>query len=269
MIRWISFLLAISLSTTLYADEMSDALVLQQRKEFQQAKQIFSKLANEGNVKAQEELADMYWYGDGMPMDLAQAEYWFTKAAQAGSSKATSSLQVMKARVTRKPEITYYTTDFDGGKLKFSSSGCVKPEVPEVSKNNLEIKKVTADIQTWSSCYSAYLKALSTSPQGLALVPKDLVVIMSDADLAASTQKIDKTMAAIIAEAKSTAQEVNARIDAWKKETEAYVIKTNGGKAGMSVEEFEIFQRNIRNELEMYRNSREVMPPVRNPTTNK
>ena len=267
MIRQALFLLALAFSTSIYADEMSDALASHQKKDYQQAKQIFSKLADAGNLRAQEELADMYWYGDGMAVDLQQAQYWFTKAAQGGSSKAKSSLEVMKARVDRKQEIAYYTTQFDGGKLQFDKSGCTKPAIPEVSKTNVEIKKVTADIQAWSTCYTGYIQMLSNSPQGLALIPPDLTTIMSDEDLSVAAATIDQKMAGIVSNAKLTAKDVNTQVDAWKKETEAYVIKANGGKAGMSPEEFEIFQRNIRDQLDMYRNSRDFVPIVRNPTT--
>lgn len=253
MIRWISFLLAVSLSTSVYADEMSDALAAQQKKDFAQAKLIFSKLANDGNVKAQEELADMYWYGDGMAIDLAQAEFWFNKAAQGGSEKALASLKVMKARVDRKQEIAYYTTHFDGGKLQFSNSGCTIPDVPAVSKTNIEIRKVKADIQAWSTCYNGYIKTLSAAPRGLAVVPQDLLNIMSDSDVAAATDTIDKKLAGIVLTAKAAAEDVNTKVDAWKKDTEAFVIQASGGKNGMSLEEFEIFQRNIRSQLEMYR----------------
>lgn len=271
MIRWISFLLAVAMSTGVHADEMSDALTAQQKKDFSQAKQIFSKLAKDGNVKAQEELADMYWYGDGMPIDLAQAEFWFNKAAQGGSEKAKASLQVMKARVDRKQEIAYYTTNFDGGKLQFSNSGCTKPDVPAVSKTNVEIRKVKADVQAWSTCYNDYIKTLSTAPQGLAVVPQDLLSIMSDADVAAATVTIDKKMAGIVLTAKATAEEVNTKVDAWKKDTEAFVIQASGGKNGMSLEEFEIFQRNIRSQLDMYRAASPgaSTPMTFNPVTRK
>ncbi len=269
MIRRISLLFALVFSTNIFASELADGLAFQQKKDYPQAMQIFSKLATEGDMRAQEELADMYWYGDGMAVDLQKAQYWFTKAAQLGSSKAKASLNVMHARLDRRQEISYYTTQFDGGKLQFENSGCVKPIIPGVSTTNSEIKKVTTEINAWSACYTDYIQTISAAPQGVAMIPKDLMTIMSDEDLGKAAVTIDRKVANIVAQAKLIAEEVNSKIDAWKKDTEAYVIKANGGKAGMSLEEFEIFQRNIRTQLEMYRNSKEFVQPTRNPTTTK
>jgi hypothetical protein len=256
MLRWILFLVAMALTTYVYADDISEALALYQKKEFQQAKQLFSNLANDGNVKAQEELADMYWYGDGMPIDLVQAEYWFTRAAQGGSNKAQASLEVMKARVDRKQEIFYYTSQFDGGKLQFANSGCTKPSIPAVSKSTSDIKRVTAEIQAWNTCYNDYVTMFKASPLGLSLIPKDLLYIMSDNDRTVAASAIDKKTADIVVGVKSMAEEVNNSIEAWKNATQAYIVQANGGKAGMSDEELETFLRTRSGDAETIRNSR-------------
>ena len=225
-----------------HADELSDAIAMHQRREYPQAMQMFSKLANAGHTQAQEQLADMYWFGDGMPVDLVQAERWFTKAAQAGSQKAQQSLVVMRARVSRRDEIAYYTTRFDGAKLKFSNSGCVQPAVPAVSKTNAEINQNSGSVERWSECYNQYVSRLRAALPVTSAIPKDLMNIMSDDDLVRATALMDKSLLANADEAKQIAARVSADIEAWKRETESFVAAANAKKSGMTPAEYELFQ---------------------------
>lgn len=225
-----------------HADELSDAIAMHQKREYPQAMQVFSKLANAGNTQAQEQLADMYWFGDGMPVDLIQAERWFTTAAQAGGQKAQQSLVVMRARVTRRDEIAYFTTRFDGAKLKFSNSGCVQPAVPAVSKTNAEINQVSGSIEQWSECYNQYVSRLRAALPVTSAIPKDLMDIMSDDDLAHATVLMDKSLLTNAEEAKQIAARVSADIEGWKRETESFVAVANAKKSGMSPAEYELFQ---------------------------
>jgi len=48
--------------------------------------------ASSGNIDAQLQLADLYESGFGVPVDFAQAAYWYRKAADAGSAKAQNQL---------------------------------------------------------------------------------------------------------------------------------------------------------------------------------
>ncbi len=239
-----------------HADELTDALAMHQRREYPQAMQVFSKLANEGNTHAQEQLADMYWFGDGLPIDLVQAERWFTQAAQAGSQKAQQSLVVMRARVTRRDEIANYTTRFDGAKLKFSNSGCVQPAVPAVSKTNAEINQVSGSIERWSECYNQYVSRLRAALPATSVIPKDLMDIMSDDDLARATARIDKSLLANADEAKQIAARVNADIEAWKRETEGFVTATNAKESGMTPAEYELFQASRQSAIGTQRSDR-------------
>lgn len=48
--------------------------------------------AGSGDLDAQLQLADLYESGFGVSVDLAQAAYWYRKAAEAGSAKAQNLL---------------------------------------------------------------------------------------------------------------------------------------------------------------------------------
>ena len=225
-----------------WADELGDAQQLHAKHQYAQALPLFTKLANEGNVQAQSQLGEMYWYGDGMPVDLKQAESWFTKAAQAGDKKALAALAVMKARVARKQEIEYYTLRFDGGDLRFNEFGCVRPKVPEVSRASDEIQRVTADIQRFADCYNSFARRMTAASPALKLVPKDLLDIMSDEDIARAKALMDKTLNDITRDVSATVASVNAQTAAWKTATQAWVAQVNKGK-GMTVDEWDAWQR--------------------------
>jgi len=255
-IRLLSIALSVLVCSGARADELSDGIALHQKREYPQAMQIFSKLANAGNTQAQEQLADMYWFGDGMPVDLVQAEHWFTKAAQAGSQRAQQSLVVMRARVSRRDEIAYYTTRFDGAKFKFSNSGCVQPIVPVVSKTNAEINQVSGSIERWSECYNQYVSRLRAALPATSAIPRDLMDIMSDDDLARATALIDKSLLANADEAKQIAARVSAEIEAWKRETESFVTAANAKKSGMTPAEYELFQASRQSAIGTQRSDR-------------
>jgi len=54
-----------------------------------------SRLANQGDAKAQTFLGEMYEFGKGMPQDYAEAVKWFRKAADQGNAKGQNDLGVM------------------------------------------------------------------------------------------------------------------------------------------------------------------------------
>jgi hypothetical protein len=244
-VRLLSIALSLLVCTSARADELSDAMAMHQKREYQQAMQVFSKLANQGNVLAQEQLAEMYWFGDGMPIDLKEAERWFTSAANAGSQKAKLSLAVMRARVARRDEIAYYSTRFDGGNLQFSKSGCVPPTVPAASKTNAEIAHVSEDIRLWSECYNQFVARLRAALPATKSIPKDLLDIMADEDLARATVLIEKVILSNADEAKTVATRVSSETESWKRATEDYVTATNTKRTGMTAAEYELYQRSV------------------------
>jgi len=56
------------------------------------------KAAAQGNADAQINLGNMYYYGQGVPQDYAQAVYWYRKAAEPGNALAQFSLGYMYAK---------------------------------------------------------------------------------------------------------------------------------------------------------------------------
>ena len=57
-----------------------------------------TRLAEQGNAKAQSRLGDMYSKGYGVEKNGNKAFYWYTKAADAGNHSAQNNLAVMYAK---------------------------------------------------------------------------------------------------------------------------------------------------------------------------
>jgi|TARA_E500000178_G_C17000339_1_gene745320 TPR repeat protein len=74
------------------------------RGDFGAALKLWKPLAEEGDVKTQNNLAWLYLKGDGVPQDLSEAARWFRKAAEQGLAVAQSTLAVMLARGSGVPK---------------------------------------------------------------------------------------------------------------------------------------------------------------------
>ena len=75
-------LLSLGLAQAVWADDVSD---------FQETLQA----AEQGNAQAQLDLGVMYYKGEGVRQDYAQAVQWFRKAAEQGDANAQYNLGVM------------------------------------------------------------------------------------------------------------------------------------------------------------------------------
>ena len=68
----------------------------------------YTKAAEQGNAKAQFNLAHSYAHGQHVPQDYKQAVKWYTKAAEQGDAKAQTSLALMYGRGQGVPQDNVY-----------------------------------------------------------------------------------------------------------------------------------------------------------------
>ena len=61
------------LAGLVHAGELDDAKALFEQKKYPEAMKLYTKLANAGNVEAQQSLGQMYWYGEAGEIDEAKA----------------------------------------------------------------------------------------------------------------------------------------------------------------------------------------------------
>lgn len=227
MIKLVFVAFALSFVANSYADELSDAYKLYKNKEYKASAALFSKLADNGNAEAQEMMGELYWYGDGMAIDTNKAEQWFKKSAAQGNQKAQGFVTLIAKRDSKKSQIYYFTDQFDGGNVKFERFNCIRPSIPDVSKTNEEIKRVTTEVKSWLECYNQFVENLNlVLPAGKA-IPKDVEEIMTDEEMTKAVRLMDKTYAQISADAKKVTDTILEEQVSWKKLTESYVISNN------------------------------------------
>lgn len=92
--RYLTVLLALLFSQTVFANKCVD---LMQKEEFYEASDICTSMANKGDRNAQFSLGVLYYQGNGVMSDLAQAQKWIRKAAEQNHSQAQYNLGIMLA----------------------------------------------------------------------------------------------------------------------------------------------------------------------------
>ena len=100
------FLLLLTHSFLAVAD-IEAASQAYRNKEYRTAFEAFTKLANDGNARAQTVLAMMYKYGESTPIDLEQAFHWYLEAGFQGHPLAQYNVGMMLVNgegVTADPE---------------------------------------------------------------------------------------------------------------------------------------------------------------------
>ena len=202
------------------ADELADGMKAWEKRDFAQAQQIYSKLANAGNVQAQLLLGELYGFGEGVPEDLAQAEKWIAKAQAGGNPDAAASLVNMRQRAARKADIARYVSGYDGADVALSKFNCVKPAYPDVSRSKAQIKEVEAATKAWRACYDRFAANLESKlPAGKA-IPEDVSGMMSLMELDQARSAMDKAYAQAASVASAEAKEIMAGYDGWYARTE-------------------------------------------------
>lgn len=227
MKRLMVLLGGVLLAGALHAGELEDAKALFEQKKYTEAFKLYTKLANAGNVEAQQSLGQMYWYGEAGQVDEAKAEQWFRKAAAKGNAVAIASLELMKQRVARRADIDYWVSGYDGAELTSGKFRCVAPRIPSVSKQSDEIDRVGKAIAKWQDCHNAFVENLNAASPLDKQIPPDIAKLMNAAETERAHAHLARVQENLVAEAKVGAKLVLADIAVWRNATEAYIAEHN------------------------------------------
>ena len=96
--------LAITLSSTVFADDFSDIAVAFHKGDYKTAMKLMKPLAEQGDAGAQYSLGLMYDEGRGVPKNNQQAVKWYRLAAEQGHASAQYALGFMYANGEGVPE---------------------------------------------------------------------------------------------------------------------------------------------------------------------
>ncbi len=220
MKKMFAVVLLCTLAVGARADELSVGMKAWEKRDFAQAQQIYTRLANAGNVQAQLLLGELYGFGEGVPEDLAMAEKWIGKAQAGGNPDAAASLASMRQRAARKADIARYVGGDDGAKLELEKFGCVRPVYPEVSRSKAAIKEVEALTKAWRACYDQFAANLAAQMPPGKSIPSDVSDLMSLVELDQARTSLDRAYTQAGSAASAEAKAILADYDGWFARTE-------------------------------------------------
>jgi len=221
------FCLALGAARIASADELLEANALFAKKAYPEALQKYTKLANAGNVTAQQHLGGMYFYGEAGSVDIDKAALWWGKAAARGDKEAIAALDMMKQRAARSKDIDYWITQYDGSELTSGEYRCPAPRFPAVSKVNEEIQRYSDKMKTWEACHNGLVKHLNATLPLDKLIPEDLARLMTKDEMDKATAHLKEVGDNISENTKVSGNLVLADYNVWRNATEAYVKEHN------------------------------------------
>ena len=219
--------LALVASTSAFAGELEDAQALFDKKDYAGAMKIYTRLANAGDPAAQQQLGQMYWYGEAGAVDEAKAKELFEKSAAKGNKVAAESLVVMEQRVTKRAEIDYWIKGYTGADLQSGEYRCPAPRIPAVSKINEEIDRVNKAVTTWQDCYNKMVTNLNAQSPLSKRIPPEIARLMTKQETEASNAYLEQVRQNIAEGAKVNSKMVLADFAAWRSQTEAFIEEHN------------------------------------------
>lgn len=205
------------------ADDLGDADKALRARDFGRAFPLYARLADAGNAEAQFRLGEMYWYGDGMAVDMGKSRAWLQKAAAAGHAGAREALALLAQRERYAGDIAYWTTKYEGEDLVSGRYACPMPDIPDVSTQIEEIRKVGGEMRRWASCYNKFAADVSAAGPTSNRIPAELRKLMTPPELAQTVKRLDTVVAAVIQRRESEADVFAARRANWMAATDKYL----------------------------------------------
>jgi TPR repeat protein len=215
------------LAGTCSADELAAANAAFTNKDYAGALQRYTKLANAGNIEAQQHLGEMYLYGEAGAVDEAKAEAWFRKAAAKGNSVAIASLDLMRRRGEHRADIDYWVDKYDGSDLTTGQYRCPAPRFPTVSKQSDEIDRVSASMTKWQECYNAQARALNEASPLTKRIPADVAKLINKSEMERAEKRLAEVYTNLTESAQVKAKLVLADFAVWRDATDAWVKEHN------------------------------------------
>jgi uncharacterized protein len=93
----LALLVTTSMIATAYSGQFEDAVAAYKRRDYTTAFRLMKPLADKGNANAQTNLGFMYFSGQGIPKNYAEAVKWYRRSAEQGHATAQFNLGLMYA----------------------------------------------------------------------------------------------------------------------------------------------------------------------------
>jgi hypothetical protein len=179
-------------------------------------------LAEQGDATAMLRLGEMYWYGDGAPLDRVRGDAMFARAAAAGSKEAIAALTLSAQRRQRLAEIAWWTEGYDGADLTTGRFACVVPSIPPKSSSVREAETVDAAYEAYRVCYNRVVDNLyGVAPA--ARIPAQVALVMSEAEFNLASNRLEELVAAAKARGREESAQVAAARARWAADSVAFI----------------------------------------------
>jgi TPR repeat protein len=176
---------------------------------------------------AQQHLGEMYFYGEAGAIDTGKASMWFEKAAAKGNKVAIASLDLIKQRNTRRKDLDYWISQYDGSDIRTDEYRCPAPRFPAVSKLNDEIDRIAAKMKDWQNCYNRYVDHLNASTPLTKRIPEDIAKLFTEPEEQQAEAHLKQVQERLAEDAKVSGKLVMADYNVWRSATEAYITEHN------------------------------------------
>ena len=212
---------------SVYADQLSDAASALEKKNYPVAVAAYTKLADAGNAEAALRLGEMYWYGEGVPLDRAKGDALFARAAAAGNRDAAASLKLSAQRQAHMADIAYWTSGYNGADLSAGKFNCVAPTYPPYSETKRAVTEVGDAYNAYIACYNGFVDNLSAAMPAGKRIPEEVALLMSEEELTQARAHLTKVYMDAAARGKAVADATLARNALWTKDTSEYLANQN------------------------------------------
>lgn len=239
--------LASSETAASQTNEFEKAQTAYANKNFTEALQLFRDLAKRGHTEALYMAGDMIWRGEGSNVDPETAIAMLTQAANQGHAKAQQYTALFAERAKRQAEITFYTQQFDGGKLKWKVQSCERPSLNSARPSLKEYKEIVNKLNANLGCYNNYVASLQQSFNNEDYLGSDLRRLMRKDEIEQAKQLVQDTYFEMGLRAMRDSQEMlvefNKKNEIWRSEISLQLARNNIRKNDWDTEHFARMER--------------------------
>jgi beta-lactamase regulating signal transducer with metallopeptidase domain len=229
------------------ANELEKAQAAYANKNFTEALQLFRDLAKRGHTEALYMAGDMLWRGEGSNVDPETAIAMLTQAANQGHAKAQQYTALFAERAKRQAEITFYTQQFDGGKLKWKAQSCERPSLNSARPSLKEYKEIVNKLNANLGCYNNYVASLQQSFNNEDYLGSDLRRLMRKDEIEQAKQLVQDTYFEMGLRAMRDSQEMlvefNKKNEIWRSEISLQLARNTIRKNDWDTEHFSRMER--------------------------
>lgn len=150
-----------------------------------------------------------------------------TPTADQAAATPSAAVGGSDERAKRRADIDYWLKGYDGSEFTSGDYRCPPPRIPAVSKDNQEIDRVAANMESWQECHNKAVKHFNATPSFGKLMPADVAALLTPEEMKQATERLQLVHDNVNETLKVSAELVLADFSAWRSATNAWVNEHN------------------------------------------